>query len=179
MKLFKYFLAVFLFCCSANAQQITGDTTAAIQNIVMGTGQVTKAEYDAFWNALGVKTEVEKAKAINSMKDNFITMQSYQKEMWNCAERSWVSRKKESCQTAKNIIAKMKSKNIKQQQEMISNLEKTMDNLLEAAAKRGAYSLDGTNQITLTLEFIRSTKTSVTKMLERFEQVLTVKYKAS
>jgi hypothetical protein len=167
-----------LLASAANSQQITADSSAAIQKIVMGSGPITKEEYDGFWNGLGATQEKDKERIISTMKESFFTIQKYQQEVWECAEKSWVDGKVEKCAKAKATLAKIKRVKSEQQTVMIKNLEKNMDNLLKASAARGEYSLEENPSVkmVLTLELIRATKASIDKMLKRFEQVLRVKY---
>jgi len=148
-----------------------------IQKIVMGKGPVTKEEYDGFWNGFGIKNESEKKRIIDAMRDNFVTMQQYQQEVWSCAETAWVSRQVPQCKNAKNLIAKIKNKQSKSQGKMIQAMEKNTDNLLRASANRTEFKPEGALVgLPLTIENIRSTKININAILQRFEQVLRVRY---
>lgn len=184
-KIFLTFL--FLFSASNSFSQ-TAKTpanasnpsaiVAIIQQIATGQGKITKAEYDNFWQQLGITTRAEKSIVIKDMRSNFLLMQNYQKEIWKCAEQSWKVRKVAKCPAADARLAQVKVEMKKINQEhVLKDIEKNSNNLLQSAAKRESVRNTNNNvDFSLSLETIKATEERMERMLKRFETVLREEY---
>lgn len=177
----KKLFCIFIFFFAAQnlaAQSFDSNIMSKmISQIAVGKGKVTKAEYDGFWQSIGI-TEIEQKKSvIDMMRRNFIMMQSYQSEVWKCAEQAWISQTMPQCNAAKLKIKEIKVEMEKVGQgEVIKKIEANTNNLLTSASKRQVTQGPEGTGVPLTLENIRTTRKNMDDMLARFEQVLRVKY---
>ncbi|MBU6140476.1 MAG: hypothetical protein KGP29_02825 [Proteobacteria bacterium] len=178
MKIFQILFLVFLSTAAA-AQGIDQIAlNSVVQQIATGSGPVTKAEYDKFWQQLGVNRSEDKAKMIGVMKQRFVLAQEYQREVWICAEQAWNSHVVPRCENAQSKLGSLKADLEKTDSSgALSPLEDYSNNLLEAAAKRGSIqNPNGAGQVNVSLEMIKSTREGLDKMLVRFSQVLRPNY---
>ena len=179
MKLLtKFLILFFLNFATANAQEIFNNATfEAIKKIVIGTGPVTKQEYNQFWKDLGVTNQSQKRKIIDKIKGSFFSMQQFQNAMWLCAEKSWIKEKVQNCTSAKRILTQIRSRKSAKQAQLASQMQASMEGLTSAAAKREKYQIPGTNDsIQLSLEGIKSNRHAIQNVLNRFSQVLRLRY---
>ena len=178
----KFLKIIFILLLSTNAFADQGVDQVAlnslVQEIATGTGPVTKAQYDKFWQQLGVTKSESKAQMIDVMKTRFVLAQEYQREVWNCAEQAWNSRSIPICPSAQNKLSALRAEMKKTESEsMLNPMSDYSDNLLKAAANHGSIqNPNGEGQVQVTLEMIRSTRTGLDQMLNRFSQVLKVNY---
>lgn len=149
-----------------------------IQEIALGNGPITKAEYDKFWKELGMTKPEEKQVVIAAMRKNLMMSQEYQKEIWKCAEQAWLSRAVPKCPAAKAKFDLMKAEMQKvNQEEALKTIQENSDNLLKSAAAHTSVKGSKTSpSLPLNLETIQATEKSMDRMLSRFEQVLRVQY---
>lgn len=178
MKTFtQIFLLFFFITTSVKAQKLTIDSSSIVQKILMGTGPISKVEYDEFWLSLGAKNQVQKQQMINSMQYIFITMQQHQKEVWNCAKEAWRTQKISPCQSARNVIGAIKKSGDKNKSLMAETLQENADNLIQAAANHSKYKMKNSDvEMVLSAKLIESSATNTDKMLQRFGQLLRVNY---
>lgn len=178
MKLFQILFLVFL---STNAAAQDFNQTAlnsVIQQIVMGSGPVSRSEYDKFWQQFGITKAEDKAQLIDAMKQRFVLAQEYQREIWLCAEQAWNSRSVPPCIKAQNKLSLLRTEMKKSDSEsMLSPMSDYSDKLLNAAANRTSIqNSNGTGEVPVTLEMIKSTRDGLDKMLVRLGQVLRPNY---
>jgi len=86
MKNIRLLICVFLFGLSFNvfaSESAKSDLAfkEAIQIVVNGKGDLTKAEYDAFWKFLPFKTLKDKEQSIQFLKENYVDLMLYQKNV--------------------------------------------------------------------------------------------------
>jgi hypothetical protein len=179
MKFFQILFLVFL-SANAEAQDAAGQLALnlVVQEISTGTGPVSKTEYDKFWQQLGVTKSDEKAQMIDVMKKRFVLAQEYQREVWICAEQAWNSRVVPRCEKAQTKLNLLKTEMQKSDSvSALSPLEDYSINLLGAAAKHTSIqNPNGSGEVPVTLEMIKSTREGLDKMLVRFSQVLRANY---
>lgn len=179
MKIFPILFLIFL-ASAANAQQELDQLAinSVVQEIVTGSGPITKAQYDKFWGQLGVTKADQRAQMIDAMKQRFVLAQEYQREVWGCAEQAWNSRAIPQCVGAQNKLNLLREEMKKTESEsMLKPMADYSDNLIKAAATRGTIqSPSGSGQVSVTLEMIQSTKKGLDQMLNRFAQVLKINF---
>ena len=149
-----------------------------LQEIMFKEGKVTRADYEKFWGRAGVSSIADKERVIASTKKSFVLMQEYTKEIWICAEKAWLSSKKLPCTKANEIIDRMKKlSGMTEQQELYKLIEKTYDEILDAAAnKTPLKSPQNTTSTTLSLESIRIYRKSIEDSLEKINKILSVEF---
>lgn len=179
MKILGFVLFLFL-SNFAYAQEGTDPMAlnSVVQEIVTGTGPVTKAQYDKFWAQLGATQPDQRAQMIDVMKSRFVFAQEYQREVWNCAEKAWNSKSVPQCPGAQNKLASLRAEMEKTKSEsMLNPMIEYSDNLLKAAATRGSIkNPNGQGEVQVTLEMIKSTRSGLDQMLNRFSQILKTNY---
>jgi hypothetical protein len=179
MKIFSILFVIF-FATSASAQQASDQVAlnSVMQEIVTGSGPITKAQYDKFWEQLGVTKADQKAQTIELMKRRFLLAQEYQREIWVCAEQAWNLRAVPQCVGLQNKLNLLRQEMGKNESELtLKPMTDYSDNLIKAAATRGSIqSPNGAGQVPVTLEMIQSTKKGLDQMLNRFAQVLKINY---
>lgn len=150
----------------------------ALQEVMLKQGNLTKKDYDDFWNKVGATTPQEKNKAIGSIKKSFLAIQEYNREMWICAEKAWMSSKIEPCAKAEEKIQLLKKDaKMKEQLQLIAIVEENFQKIIKSSAnKTDMISKDGTNMGKLTLESIRFSRDNTQKTLDRFNQLLAVEF---
>ena len=175
MKIIILFLLIFT---SSYAQEMT-EKPDPIQIIMMGKGKISKREYNEFWRHLEVKNKEEKAATILSMRQSFLPMQEYQKEIWTCAEIAYKKRKNVSCNKSLEVInAYKKSSKLGNQNPYVKELEKMGEKILNAAAKREKlYLVNNEDGFNLDEKSIKESKEAFTSGVDRLKQVLVLEYK--
>lgn len=187
MKFLKIILGIYLILSSnafANIQmnnKMVEDTIALqgiLQEIMLKTGKVSRADYEKFWGRAGVTSSVDKERVIASTKKSFVLMQEYTKEIWICAEKAWLSSKKLPCTKANEIIDRMKKlSGIPEQQELYKLIEKTYDEILNAAANKTPLKTPQNSTSTnLSLESIKIYRKSIEESLEKINKILSVDF---
>jgi hypothetical protein len=169
---------VFLFSFNAKAQQFNPNVSgAAFADLYLGNGEVTKEQYDDFWNGVGVKSRQEKEIVVTSMRNNFLLIQEHQIEVWACAQKAWESRKVPKCS---NLEKKFKllsaSMNKSGQKDSITKIKDSSKSIIKTAATRGIYKLDGGAEMRMSLELIKNTRSNLGKLFSRFDKVLRMDY---
>lgn len=177
MKIIRLFI-VLLLTNSAYAQEgidVNG-LNSVVQEIVTGSGPVTKQEYDKFWSQFGASTTEDRSRLIGLMKQRFMLTQEYQREVWICAEKAWNLGSVPSCEKAQNKLNLLKNE-MKDNQSAVSPLEDYSTKLLKAAASRGSIqNPNGNGEVPVNLEMIKSTRSGLDKMLNRLSQVMRPNY---
>ncbi len=178
MKIFQILFLVFLSTAAAAQGVDQLALNSVVQQIATGSGPVTKAEYDKFWQQLGVNRSEDKAQMISVMKQRFVLAQEYQREVWICAEQAWNSRSAPRCEKAQSKLELLKADLQKSDSVgALSPLEDYSNNLLIAAAKHGSIqNPNGAGEVAVSLEMIKSTREGLDRMLVRFSQVLRPNY---
>lgn len=181
----KHFLTTFFcalialgsFNASAQESQQTG-ITAAMTDIFAGEGAVTQRQYDSFWSVVGVKNQSEKRQVIIFMRQNFLSAQDYQREVWECAKTAWIEKKNPECSKLKvkfNIVQGDAQDEV--QKATLANMEKVADMIIQAAADHGTFALEeGSRQVPMSLALINSMKENLDKCYARFDAVLNLEY---
>lgn len=167
-----------LLCSQALAQApINAGTGSAVAALYAGTGKITKEEYDAFWDKVGVKNHEEKEQVIGFMKSNFLLIQDYQREVWNCARQAWDARTVPACNKMREKLHQVQT-NFKKigQEESLTRLTRSSDSIINAAATRGIFTMSSGQEGQMSLELIESTTASLDALFSRFEQILKVEY---
>lgn len=155
-----------------------GAMMPSMRKIATGHGKITKAEYDAFWGDLGLTTTAQKSQVIGVMRQNFLAVQDYQKELWKCAKQAWITQKVPACERAQAKLVTIR-KNMKDsgQSPMLQSMETQGEEVLNAAAKRSTIKAGNGFDLQLSLEVIEDTSRTVEQVFSRFDQVLSVEYK--
>ncbi|MBU6338526.1 MAG: hypothetical protein KGQ36_00920 [Rickettsiales bacterium] len=179
MKKF-FFAALCFFILADNVfanQPDQASVNQALANLLSAEGKVTKAQYDEFWQQVGVKNNKDKEQVIFFMKDNFLLMQDYQKETWQCAEDSWKAGKVTECSNMKKKLDLLQASFKKIGQESaITQVKEASDYIVKAAAKHGQLELPGAPKTQMSLELIQKTKANLNKIFEKFSAILRVNY---
>lgn len=170
-----FYSLAFLFTSQASAQ-MGPDAASAMANLYSSEGDVTKAQYDIFWKETGVENRAEKKKIIDFMRSNFLFVQSYQKEVWVCAEIFWIARGVAKCDKLEQELGalKIKLKEIGQEDSLVK-LTESSDLIINAAAVHGTVSVEG-KEIQMSLQMIRDTLSNLEKIYSKFEQILKMDY---
>ena len=87
-------IALFLTASSAFAQynqliktnQEAMSMQTALQELMLKQGEITREDYNNFWSKVNANSFQEKQRLISLIRKNFILIQEYNREMWNCAE---------------------------------------------------------------------------------------------
>ena len=178
MKIFQILFLVFL-SANAAAQDInTSALNSVVQQIVTGSGPVSREEYNKFWQQFGLTKAEDKAQLIDVMKQRFVLAQEYQREVWLCAEQAWNSRAIPRCERVENKLNLLRAEIKKRDSEFaLTPMTDYSDKLLNAAAKRTSIqNPNGDGEVQVTLEMIKSTRDGLDKMLVRLSQVLRPNY---
>lgn len=183
MKIFRLIIILF-FLSNSNAfaqykELLKSNQNAlgmqnALQELMLKQGNVTRQDYDNFWNKLGINSRQEKEMTINSIKKNFLLIQEYNREMWSCAQTAWYTSKIPDCPKAQERLTTLKKNSkMKEQAELFKIIEENFDNILKASAnKTEIKGKNGANYGKISLEIIISSKDNIDKILNRFNQVL-------
>ena len=150
----------------------------ALQEIMLKQTKITRKDYDNFWQKVGINSPQEKEMAIASIKKNFITMQEYNREIWNCAEQAWYKSQVIKCSKADAIMNKFKEDNaMKDQGDLIKLIESSYQNIITAAAtKQELTGKDGTKMGKLDLATIQASRKTVDDSLKKFDRILAVNF---
>lgn len=149
----------------------------AISGLYSKTGEVTKEDYENFWNEIGAKDLSAKEKIITFVKNNILPMQDYQRATWKCAGLAWNSQKTPQCpdlQKKYDILAVSFKKN--NQENQLKTITEFSQNIIESAAKRGSLKSEGGIEIPLSLEMIQMMNKNLNGIFSRFEAVLKTSY---
>lgn len=178
MKIKSLFLLVALiFCTPAFAQNLNANPSAIMQQIASGSGPLTKAEYEKFWQTVGATSRADKERMIVAMKEGFILTQEYQREIWLCVEQSWISRNVAKCEKAQQKLAVMQRIMNDDQKAVIKKMDDNSKRLIQAAAKREDFKIaENAAPLKFSIENIRAIRENLERMLKRFEQVLRIEY---
>jgi len=179
-------IAFFLTASSASAQykQLVNSNSEALnmqkamQELMMKQSEITREDYNNFWSKLGANSPQEKTRVIASIKKNFILIQEFNREMWNCAESAWYSSKLNLCPKAQEKLSALKQNaKMKEQFDLFNILEENLNNIIKSAAnKTDIKGKDGTNFGKLSIESIRVSRDNIDKMLNRFDRVLVAEF---
>ncbi len=177
MKILRFVIFLLLSNIAQAQEGIdAGALNSVVQEIVTGSGPVTKQEYDKFWAQFGANTTEDRSRLIGLMKQRFMLTQEYQREVWICAEKAWNLRSVPGCEKAQNKLNLLKNE-MKDNQAAVSPLEDYSANLLKAAASHGSIqNPNGNGDVPVSLEMIKTTRSGLDKMLSRLSQVMRPNY---
>ena len=98
MKKFLVFLSLF-FSQNAFAQYYVDDgvMNTEVNDLLAKSGEVSKSDYDSFWNIMGIDDKNRDLAAISRIKDSVLLKYQYKKEVLVCVEKSWSSKKVSNC----------------------------------------------------------------------------------
>ncbi len=159
-------------------KEMTQEIQKVVHEILIKNGEITREDYNNFWNKVGANSPNEKEQYITSFKKNFLVIQEYNREMWNCAEKNWLASKTLPCPKAKEKIENMKKNMVmKEQLAMFSTIEEGFNSILKASAnKTDIVSKDGINIGKISLETIRKSRDDSDKFLKKFNRILTMNF---
>lgn len=180
MKKFLSILICISCLFSTNAfanSSLSSSAGSAVAGLYAGTGKISKEQYDAFWDKVGVKSRSEKEQVIGFMRDNFLLIQDYQIQVWKCAEQAWTARKVPTCNKMRTKLGQVQA-NFKKvgQEDSLTRLTRSSDSVINAAATHGKFTMSNGHEGQMSLELIQSTGASLDALFSRFEQVLKVEY---
>ncbi len=178
MKKFSLLFAIFLFFSpKIFAQNLTTNPGIIIQQIAAGTGALSKAEYDQFWQTLGISSRADKERMIGLLRSGFLLMQEYQKEIWSCVETSWISRATVRCDRARQKFNLMNATMNEEQKLALKKMDENSQRMILAAAKREDFEISkDAVPLKFSIENIKAIRGNLEKMLKRITQVLRVEY---
>ena len=174
----KTFILIFLTCFNAYSQSVMSQNISReFTKIILSPEKITKKDYNNFWKQTGISSREEKMNLIVAMKNSFVAVQEYNKDVWDCAEKSWIANKeidcaklKKSTNTLKNIF--YNSPEIDKFKEM----EKNFTELIKVSSKRGENIDKSSNSLKIykqiTLADIQKTKEDTKKILDRADVIL-------
>ena len=173
----KTFILIFLTSFNAYSQsEMSQNISKEFTKIILSPEKITKNDYNNFWKQTGIKSREEKMNLIVTMKNSFVAVQEYNKDVWDCAEKSWIANKeidcaklKKSTNTLKNIF--YNSPEIDKFKEM----EKNFTELIKVSSRRGIdndKNNSSKNFKQITLADIQKTKEDTKKILERADVIL-------
>lgn len=149
----------------------------ALASLYSSEGKVTKEQYNEFWQKVGVKNRQEKEKVVSFMKDNFLSVQDYQRETWKCAEESWKAKKILQCVNMKNKLDIVQNSFKKLGQESsLDQIKEASNSVLKAAASHGEIEFPNSQKVQISLELIQKTRANLDKIFEKFNVILRVEY---
>ncbi len=179
----KTFIFCAIFCIAFSTKSFADNAVnydsvgKAVSALYSKTGNVTKEDYDNFWNEIGPKSNADKERIINFMKDNLLLMQEYQRETWKCAENSWNAQKVSNCpdlQKKYSLIEASFKKN--KQENQLKNIREFSNQVIQAAVERRPIKQEGGNEIPLSLEMIQMMTKNLDNVFARFGVVLKTSY---
>lgn len=169
------FLCSFSLCVFAN-ENAKSDLAfkEAIQIVVNGKGDLTKSEYDAFWKLLPVKTLKEKENLIQFIKENYVDLMLYQKNVWACAKEAWLLEKVPVCELIEeyeqNILGNLKQANLDTKSFDVAS--ENARRLISSSAKHTSFQSVQGEKVNLSLQLINETHSSLTDAFNRLAQAL-------
>ena len=146
----------------------------AFQIIVNGTGDLTNEEYREFWRLMPYKNESERQELIKFLKENYVDMMLYQREVWACADKAWQTQKVIKCDLAiayennMNMLFRRKGLDI-------SHLKKGQSHsrqLWKAASERTSFKSNDGRIVDLSYEMITQVRASLENTFKRYSQAL-------
>lgn len=176
--LFLCFLFLSQVALAQNQENLLNNENigSAIGKLYAKNGEITKEDYDGFWNEVGVTDKAGKEKIINFIKNDLLLMQDYQKATWQCAEQAWNTQKVPACPNLHKKYNLIQSKfDKKKAQNQLTDIKKFSDNIIAAAAKRSSLKTEN-GEMPLSLDMIKMTKENMDKIFARFEAILKTDY---
>ncbi len=111
--------------------------------IVLGSDrELTREEHSEFWRNLSHLSPSDKKVFIQQVKKSQLSLFSFTKHMWECADRSWTTQKVSQCPEAERSWTELSSYMIRELSVDKARLQpqyQNYQNLLNAASKRAAY----------------------------------------
>jgi hypothetical protein len=145
--------------------------------IILSPEKITKNDYNNFWKQTGITSQQEKINFIVSMKNSFMAVQEYNRDVWDCAEKSWIANKEIDCPKLKKSANNLKNIfNNSAEIDKFKEMEKNFTELIKVSSRRGDNSDTSTNGSKvfkqITLADIKKTKEDTKKILERTDIIL-------
>ena len=173
----KIIILVLLTCSKAYSQsQIANNISQELSNIMLSKEKITKKDYNNFWSKTGVKSKEEKINFIYSMKSSFVVIQEYNREVWDCAEKSWISNKEIECKNLQKSIENINKILVDSADiEKFKKMENGFNEMIKGSARRGKdIELGNGSKIfqEITLGSIQEIKKKTNLMLERVNVIL-------
>ena len=113
------------------------------------------------------------------MRENFLLMQDYHREVWRCAEVAWNMRKVPPCNVLKDKRKRLEGHLGKfgaGEKESLDKLIHSSKTIINAAANRSSFSFEGLPKTQMSLRLIKSTEKNLSNFFSRFDQILRVDY---
>jgi len=175
--IFKVVIIVFLTSSKAYSQsQIANNVSQELSNIMLSKEKITKKDYNNFWSKTGVKSREEKANFILSIRSSFLLIQEYNREVWECAEKSWIANKEIECKNLKKSIEKINKILVDSADiEKFKKMENGFNEMIKGSARRSNnIELGNGSKISqeITLESIQEIKKKTNLMLDRINIIL-------
>ena len=173
----KIIILTLLICPMAYSQsQIANNISQELSNIMLSKEKITKKDYNNFWSKTGVKSKEEKINFIYSMKSSFVVIQEYNREVWDCAEKSWISNKEIECKNLQKSIENINKILVDSADiEKFKKMESGFNEMIKGSARRGKnIELGNGSKIfqEITLGSIQEIKNKTNLMLERVNIIL-------
>ena len=175
--IFKIIIIILLTSSKAYSQsQIANNVSQELSNIMLSKEKITKKDYNNFWSKTGVKSREEKINFIFSTKNSFLLIQEYNREVWECAEKSWIVNKEIECKNLKKSIENIKKILVDPTDiEKFKTMENGFNEMIKVSARRNKnIELGNGAKISqeITLESIQEIKKKTNLMLERINIIL-------
>ena len=173
----KTFILIFLTSFNAYSQsEMSQNISREFTKIILSPEKITKNDYNNFWKQTGIKSREEKMNLIVTMKNSFVAVQEYNKDVWDCAEKSWIANKEIDCAKLKKSTNTLKNIFYNSQEiDKFKEMEKNFIELIKVSSRRGIDSdknNSSKNFKQITLVDIQKTKEDTKKILERADIIL-------
>ena len=173
----KTFILIFLTCFNAYSQSVMSQNISReFTKIILSPEKITKNDYNNFWKQTGIKSREEKMNLIITMKNSFVAVQEYNKDVWDCAEKSWIANKEIDCAKLKKSANNLKNIFYNSPEiDKFKEMEKKFTELIKVSSRRGIDSdkdNSSKNFKQITLTDIQKTKEDTKKILERADIIL-------
>ena len=174
----KTFILFFLTCLNAYSQsEMSQNISREFTKIILSPEKITKNDYNNFWKQTGITSQQEKINFIVSMKNSFMAVQEYNRDVWDCAEKSWIANKEIDCPKLKKSANNLKNIfNNSAEIDKFKEMEKNFTELIKVSSRRGANtdkSANGSKVFKqITLADIQKTKEDTKKILDRGDIIL-------
>jgi len=173
----KTLILTLIICFDAYSQsEMAQNISQEFSKIILSPEIITKKDYNNFWKKTGIKSREEKMNLIIAIKNNFVAVQEYNKDVWECAEQSWIANKEIECADLKKSTKNLRNIFSNSAEiDKFKQMEKNFIDLIKISSKRGK-NIDEPNTLKIfqqiTLADIQKTKESTKKILERADVIL-------
>jgi hypothetical protein len=172
MKLIKLLL-VFIFTATAVKAQINVPASNILAYIMTSEKDVDLNEYNHFWRQVGATNQQDRRFLLKKTKKMFISIVIFNQYIWNCAEQSWLSGKKNNCEEATAIIADLKTYTTNTEDiNLINSLQQKLDQILQASATKTNMVASNGQGIKIDLNEIKLAQKLAQKVVKRANLLL-------